>query len=150
MAERPSIIPSVAVQLDRPRHLRFDRQAVFDAERELYRTWGREMTFFEAVRGLALVLVEGDMSRLSLNNIAVLMFCGCKHEDPGLTLPQVQAALPYNDPPALLPLVAQILEAWQAQSPPAPETPQEARETSDPLAASTGSPSGALSAPALA
>ena len=141
----PRIIPSIPVDFDRPRTLRFDRRAVFQSEVELSRVWGKPTTFYEAIYSLANVFGDTAMA-LSLNNLSVLLWQGFLHETPSLTLDEVQDALPFDDPAALFPLAGKVLEAWQAMSvPPADTTPTEVSDA-DPLAPSTGAPSGPTSA----
>jgi hypothetical protein len=131
--------------------LRFDRAAVKTVELELTRIWGRDYTFFEAVRRLSEMLLDNDMSKLSFVNIAVLLWRGCAHEDATLTLEQVEEAMPYLDPTGLVTYAGIILQAWQAGTPQAPQEAQEAGEEApdaNPLGASTGALSGPLSVPA--
>ncbi len=142
----PRVIPLVDITLDRPRHLLFNRLAVKLIEVELTRIWGREYTFYQALRLSAEMLQDNDLSKLSFINTAVLLWAGCLHEDPTLTLAQVEDALPYADPSLLIPYIGPILQAWQAASPtpPAQEMNGEVADR-DPLGASPGSSSGALS-----
>jgi len=146
----PSIIPLVDVTLDKPRHLLFTRAAVKNIELALTRIWGRDYTFFEAVRRLSEMLLDNDLSKLSYINIAVLLHQGCLHEDPALTLTQVEESLPYADPTGLIPYVGLILQAWSHASPQVVVEAVTAEATdSDPLAESTGASSGPLNGPAL-
>src|SRR5262245_47713843 len=134
----PTVVPLIDVTLDKPRHLLFDRRAIKAIELELSRIWGHEYTFFQAVRRLSEMLLDNDLSKLSYINIATMLHQGCLHEDPTLTLAQVEEALPYADPVGLIPYASLILQAWQAASPPPPPhaNDREAAE-SDPLGGST-------------
>jgi hypothetical protein len=147
----PTVVPLIDVELDRPRHLLFDRRAVKGIELELTRIWGKDYTFFEGVRRLSEMLLDNDLSKLSYVNISVFLYYGCLHEDSSLTLPQVEEALPYADPVGLIPYASLILQAWQAASPPPPPHAND-REVaeSDPLGGSTGSGNGPSSGSTLA
>jgi hypothetical protein len=149
----PSLVALVPVDLDTPRHLLFTRAAVKAIELRLTQIWGREYTFFEAVRRLSEMLLDNDLSKLSFVNISVLLWQGCLHEDPALTLTQVEEALPYADPTGLIPYAGLILQAWSNASPQAvveAVTTETEATDSDPLGASTGGSSGPLNGPALA
>lgn len=77
--EQPTMIPVVEIKLDRPRNLKFDMQAVFDAE-VLYserRKSGKNYSFHD-------MLIEGTSM-----GMACLLWAGLRHEDPELTLDQV-------------------------------------------------------------
>lgn len=146
------IVPLTPITLDRPRNLLFDRLAVKLIEIELTRIWGREYTFYQALRLSAEMLQDNDLSKLSFINTAVLLWAGCLHEDPMLTLATVEDALPYADPSLLIPYIGPILQAWQAASPTPPpvEVNGEVHEDTNPLDGSPGSSSGALSVSASA
>jgi hypothetical protein len=146
----PSLIAPVEVVLDRPRVLRFTRGAVRQVELDLTRLWGRDYTFYEAIRRLSEMLLDNDLSKLSYLNIATLLWRGCQHEDPGVTLEQIEEGLPYADPSGLIPYVGLILQAWNNATPTAPASGVSEAAERDPLDGSTGAASGALSAPALA
>jgi hypothetical protein len=148
----PSVVPTVPITLDRPRHLRFDRRAVFASEVELTRLWQQPRTFYSAMQTMMRAIVENEAWMLNLNDIAVLVWQGLRHEDPALTLEDTQELLPYLDLAAMVPICGALLEAWNVASQPAPGTTPAAQEAEDrdPLAASTGSNSGALSAVSLA
>jgi hypothetical protein len=148
----PSIVALVPVELDKPRQLLFTRAAVKNIELALTRIWGRDYTFFEGVRRLSEMLLDIDLSKLSFINIAVMLHQGCLHEDPALTLAEVEEALPYADPTGLIPYAGLILQAWRNASPQvvvdAVTAEAEAADT-DPLAVSTGASSGPLNGPVL-
>jgi len=146
----PSIVALVPIELDKPRQLLFTRAAVKNIELALTRIWGRDYTFFEGVRRLSEMLLDNDLSKLSYINISVMLHQGCLHEDPTLTLAQVEEALPYADPTGLIPYVGLILQAWSHASPQAAvdAVTAEAVDT-DPLAGSTGASSGPLNGPVL-
>lgn len=85
--EFPRVVPDVEIQLDRLRHLRFDMQAVIDAE-ILYsnlRKGGRDYSLYEIANG-------GTSLGLS-----VLLWAGLRHEEPALTLEQVNGLYRPND-----------------------------------------------------
>jgi len=149
----PSLVALVPVELDKLRQLLFTRAAVKAIELTLTRIWGRDYTFFEAVRRLSEMLLDNDLSKLSFVNISVLVWHGCLHEDPTLTLAQVEEALPYADPTGLIPYAGLILQAWSNASPQVAvdAVGVEAEATdSDPLGGSTGASSGPLNGPVLA
>jgi hypothetical protein len=147
----PSIVAFVPVELDKPRQLLFTRTAVKNIELRLTQIWGRDYTFFEGVRRLSEMLLDNDLSKLSYINISVMLHQGCLHEDPALTLTQVEEALPYADPTGLIPYVGLILQAWSNASPQVVVDAVTAEATdSDPLGGSTGASSGPLNGPALA
>lgn len=146
----PFLIAPVEVVLDRPRLLHFTRGAVRQVELDLTRLWGREYTFYEAIRRLSEMLLDNDLSKLSYLNIATLLWRGCQHDDPGVTLAQIEEGLPYADPAGLIPYVGLILQAWNNATPTAPASGDAEATARDPLGGSTGASSGALSAPALA
>ena len=140
----PSIVQPVPVMLDKERHLRFDYAVIYGVEPHLSRVWGRDYNFYGAMRNLVSAAAAGDPGALSLSNLSILLWQGCLHEDPQLTLEQVQQALPCTDWTALMPLVGQVMAAWQAVSPP-PVALTDMEETdSDPLDASTGVNSGRM------
>jgi hypothetical protein len=148
----PSIVALVPVNLDKPRQLLFTRAAVKAIELRLTQIWGRDYTFFEAVRRLSEMLLDNDLSKLSYINISVMLHQGCLHEDPALTLEQVEEVLPYADPTGLIPYVGLLLQAWSNASPQVVvNTVTTAAEAvdSDPLGGSTGGSSGPLNGPAL-
>ena len=111
----PSIIPSIPIDLDSRRHLLFTQGAVIMAEQELTKFWGREYYFFEAMQRILDFAATADLKKLSMANLAIILWQGCCHEDAQLTLQQVQAALPHiGDAAAIARLVRAILDAWQA------------------------------------
>jgi hypothetical protein len=129
----PSIVPLIPVQLDRPRHLLFRKRDVRQAEVVFEQELGKPRTFFTALMQLMEVLRSGDPTALSTNNITVLYWLGLRHEDPTLTLDDVEDLLPLNTPGALIALVVKLFEAWQAQSPPAPPEEAEVAPAERPL-----------------
>jgi hypothetical protein len=144
----PSIVPLIPVELDRPRHLLFRKRDVRQAEVVFEQELGKPRTFFTALMQLMEVLRSGDPTALSTNNITVLYWLGLRHEDPTLTLEDVEDMLPINTPGALIPLVVKLFEAWQAQSPPTPVAEAEVAPAEPPLA-STGPAIGPLPASVL-
>ena len=140
----PSVIPLIPIDLDKPRSLRFDHAAVITAERELTQFWGRDYTFFEALQKLLDFLSTGALGKLSMANLGILVWQGCRHDDPHLTLAQVQAAMPHiGDAGSIIALVGKVLEAWQAGSPPV-EVANEVDTDAHPLDGSIGGPAGPL------
>jgi len=150
--DSPRIIAPVPITLDRERHLLFDRRAVRQSELALSRHWGKERTFFSAMVRLAQTLADGDVAALSVTDISVLVWQGLLAEDPSLTYADVEEALPYMTPGDLVPFAIALMQAWQAASPPAPSPPAAPGGDAepDPLAASTGTPVGPMTAPSLA
>jgi hypothetical protein len=150
--DSPRIIEPVPVLLDRERHLLFDRRAVRQSEIALSQHWGKERTFFSAMVHLVQTLADGDVAALSITDISVLLWQGLLAEDPTVTYAEVEAALPYMTPGDLVPIAIALMQAWQAASPPAPSdpTPHGGGTDPDPLAASTGTPVGPMTAPSLA
>lgn len=148
----PGIIALTPIVLDKPRNLLFDRFAVKLIELKLSELWRREYTFYQALKLCAEMLQDNDLSKLSFINVSVLLWAGCVHEDMNLTLEMVEEALPYTDPSLLIPYVGPILQAWQAASPTPPPVQEMNGEVVDdnPLDASIGSSSGALSGSVLA
>lgn len=138
----PSIIPSIPIDLDSRRHLLFTQGAVIMAEQELTKFWGREYYFFEAMQRILDFAATADLKKLSMANLAIILWQGCCHEDAQLTLQQVQAALPHiGDAAAIARLVRAILDAWQAGNPPM-EAVQEGAADPNPLDGSIGPPVG--------
>ena len=138
----PSIVPLIDVDLDVRRHLRFRHEAVQAAEQTLTRIWGREYPFFEAAKGLYDFATTGDLTKLNLTNLAVLLWQGCLHEDPTLTLAMVHEAMPHiGDIPSLGRLVGNVIDAWQVGTP-TPDLTQEVDPEANPLDGSIGPPSG--------
>jgi hypothetical protein len=140
------IVPVTPIVLDKPRTLLFDRLAVKLIELELTRIWGREYTFYQALRLCAEMLQDNDLSKLSYINVSVMLWAGCLHEDATLTQQTVEEALPYADPSLLIPYIGPILQAWQAASPTPPPVQEMNGEVQDrdPLDGSPGRPSGVL------
>lgn len=138
------LVPLIDVMLDKPRHLLFTRRAVKQIEIALSRAWGKEQTFYSAMRDLATMLTIGDPAYLSFTTLSIVLWQGLLDEDPTLTLTEVEDAIPYMDLGALVQLAGKVLEAWQAVSPPPPPVSEEAPATADPLDASPGASSGPL------
>lgn len=141
----PSVVPLIPVHLDRERTLRFDRRAVFTAERELTRLWGTPTTFYGSMVELMDAIATGQVGKLSVNTIAVLVWQGLLHESPTLTLDETQDLLPYLDLLAMVQICGALLQAWNVATQPAEPSSEAAGGTNGPLASLTGSPSGALS-----
>lgn len=139
-----SIIPLIPIDLDKRRHLRFDFDSVSATEQALTRFWGREYTFFEAINRINDAALSADDGKISLVNLSILVWQGCRHEDAALTLAQVQAAMPHvGNLMGLVPLIDAILQAWQAGNPSrSVPTDAEVETEANPLDGSTGLPSG--------
>ena len=134
----PRVIKPVPIDLDRPRHLLFTHESVPATERELTRFWEREYYFFEALQKLLDFLSTGELAKLSLTNLTILVWQGCRHEDPQLTLAEVQVAMPHiGDAAGIITLAGAVLGAWQAGSPP-PEPVGEVETDANPLDGSIG------------
>lgn len=144
----PSIVRQIDVTLDRPRHLLFRKRDIRQAEVVFEQELGKPRTFFTALMQLMEVLQQGDVAGLSTNNITVLYWLGLRHEDPTLTLEDVEDLLPLSVPAELIPLVTKLFEAWQAQTPPPPEESSEVPPEASPLGL-TGPATGPLPASAL-
>jgi hypothetical protein len=146
-AVETSIVPLIPVELDKTRHLLFRKRDVRHAEVVFEQELGKPRTFFTALMQLMEVLRSGDPTALSTNNITVLYWLGLRHEDPTLTLDDVEDLLPLNTPGELIALVVKLFEAWQAQSPP-PAAEAEVASPEPPLP-STGPAIGPLPASVL-
>ncbi|HEX6827138.1 MAG TPA: hypothetical protein VF077_12545 [Nitrospiraceae bacterium] len=142
----PSVVPLIPITLDRLRHIRFDRRAVFTAELELTRLWGVPSTFYSAMLTLMNSCAAGEISGLNLNTLSILTWQGLLHESPELSLEQTQDMLPFQDVVRMFELAASLLNAWNVATVAPAGTPQEANGTADPLAPLTGSSSGVWSA----
>ena len=114
-----SIVPLIPVDLDKRRHLLFRKRDVRYAEVVFEQELGKPRTFFTALLQLMDVIQAGEVGALSTNNLCILYWLGLRHEDPGLTLDDVETLLPLMAPGELIGLVVKLFEAWQAQTPPA-------------------------------
>ena len=134
----PSLVPSVPVVLDKERHLRLDNAALFRAERELSRLWGKRLSILQVLM---------DPETLGMNDLSVLLWCGLLHEDADLALSQVQDAMQVANFAALL---EALYAAWSADTQPA-EGAASPTEVDGPFASgSPGNSTGALRASSLA
>ena len=140
----PSVVPLIPIMLDKERHLYFDHAAIMGVEAPLTQLWGREYNFYAAMRSLAHACEIGDPGALSLNNVSILLWQGCRREDPQLTLAQVQDALPCTDWLALMALVAKLMEAWNAAYPPPSALPEAEVTENGPLGGSIGNTFGPM------
>jgi hypothetical protein len=133
----PSLITPIPIDLDRRRHVLLTNKAIFGAERELSKLWGKHCSLYE-------VLSE----TLGLNDMAIILWQGLLHESPTLNLEQVQDMIDFREIPALLTV---ILQAWNAATLPA-EVAQDGVSPDSPFASprpSPGSLSGASPASSL-
>ena len=133
-----SIVPLIPVDLDKRRHLLIRKRDVRQAEVVFEQELGKPRTFFTALLQLMEAIQPGEVGTVSTNNICILYWLGLRHEDPGLTLEDVEDLLPLMVPAELIGLVVKLFEAWQAQTPrPTGETTEVSAEAS-PLASSIG------------
>ena len=126
--DTPRLTPPIPVDLDCERHLRLDARAIFQAERELCKLWGRQMNILTVISG----------GNLTLNDVSILLWQGLLHEDPSLTLAETQELMVFDKLPAI---VTAVFEAWNAATQPVTHTAQTNGDTS-PFAPSPGDPSG--------
>jgi hypothetical protein len=144
----PRIVPLTPIDLDKPRHLLFTREAVFTIGDLLTQLTGQEMTFLSGL--FELDEARQDLKTIlaySLRKLSIYLWQGLRHEDPTLTLEQVQDAMPYTDAVGLFALMQKVIDAWNATSPtlaPGQEPAPGGTEDVAPLAASTGNDSGVL------
>jgi hypothetical protein len=126
----PSLVDPVPLTLDRPRHLYLGNEALFTAERELSRLWGEHISLFTVLSGT-----------MGINDLSVLLHQALLHEDPTLTLSQVQALMDFSK---MSEIIFAVLAAWNLAT--APAEPAAAQGDSDSPLASTspGAPSGLL------
>lgn len=136
----PSIVEPIPLDLDRRRHVRLDNRAMFLAERTLCRVWDRKVN---------LLSVLADPQGLTLNDLAALLWAGLQHEDPTLTLEQVQDLMDLDKVGAI---TQAVFAAWNTATAPVPGSQRPPDEADGPFAPapSTGAPSGAMGAAALA
>jgi hypothetical protein len=132
----PSLVPLIPITLDKPRSLRLDNRALLLAEREISRVWDRKANILQVLL---------DVQSLSLNDLCVLVWCGCLHEDPTLTLEQVQDAVSL---PEYATLLKAVYDSWNEATAPAEVT--EGLPSSPLAPASPGNGTGALPASSLA
>lgn len=125
----PKLTPPIPLQLDRLRQLRLDKRAIFQAEREMCRVWGKQVN-------ILMIFSEGQM--LTLNDLAVLLWQGLLDDDPGLSLADVQDLMDFDRLPSIM---TAVLDAWNAATRSA--DPDAGGAAPDgPLSASPGSTSG--------
>jgi hypothetical protein len=128
----PSIVPLIPITLDRPRHLRLGNPAIFQAEIELSKLWGKRCSIFTTLG-----------PDVGVNDLSVILWQALLHEDPRLTLAYVQEHV--MDLAKLPEIIDAVLQAWNAATAPAVPEASVNGEASrmDPLPdGSTGSPSG--------
>jgi hypothetical protein len=83
---------AVKVKLDKNRMLRFNGSALVRFEQETGRN-----------------ILKGELDELSFGELLVLLFCGCLHEDPELTLEKLQDGVDLSVVAALKGKVAEAL-----------------------------------------
>lgn len=129
----PSIVPLIPIDLDRRRHLRLNNAAIFQAEIELSKLWGKKVSLFQTL---------GTSETLGFNDLSVVLWQALVHEDPRLTLAQTQEVMDLGKLPQI---IEAILAAWNAATAPAvPETAPNGEGTADPFPAGLpGTSSGA-------
>jgi len=98
----PRLTPLIPIELDRPRHLRLEITDIFQAERDLCLFWQRPVNILN---------LFADASTLTLNDLAILVRRGLLHEDPLLTLEQVQQLMLFDRLPTIF---TALFEAWNA------------------------------------
>jgi len=96
----PRHTPLIPIELDHPRHIRLDMQAIFQAERAMCLLWQKPVNI------LALF-----SETLTLNDMAILLHQGLLHEDPTLTLSDVQDLMTFDKLSAIM---TAIFDAWNA------------------------------------
>lgn len=132
----PSLVPFVPITLDRLRHIRLDNQALLLAEREISKLWDKRVNILQ---------VFLDTPTLGLNDVCIVLWAGLRHEDPQLTLLQVQDLVGLAE---YVPVLQALYEAWNSATASAVPSSEAAPV---PLAqASPGNGSGGLVEPSLA
>src|SRR5437762_13463497 len=101
-----SVVPLIPIDLDRPRHLRLDNRALFHAEVEMSRIWNRKQNI------LSILL---DSTSLTMTDVSIILWQGLLHEDPSLTLGEVQDMLDLGKAPQI---AEAIYQAWNAAAAP--------------------------------
>ena len=141
----PRLVQPIPVDLDTRRHLLLTNEALWGAELELSRRYGKKISIYPL---LARALVA-DGEQPGLLDVIVLLYYGLRHEDPNLTLEQVSEAVTLENYSAL---VEAIYTSWGlATRSAAPDAVAEPEGQADPLAeASPGTDSGASPASSLA
>ncbi len=135
----PRPTPLVPIQLDRERHLCLTNRAKFTIETEMIKLWGRKVSLFT-------MLTETDL--MTINDLAICVWQGLLHEDPTLTLPQVQDLMDFDH---MGDYMLAVLQAWNAASAAAQPGQEVNGEAHAPFpATSTGPPSGAMAVSTLA
>ena len=102
----PSIVPLIPITLDRRRVLRLNNAAIFQAEIELSKLWGKRCSLFNVLA-----------NDLGLNDLSVILWQALLYEDPRLTLDDVQNEL--MDMAKLPDIIEAVLAAWNAATAPA-------------------------------
>ena len=102
----PSVVPLIPITLDRPRHVRLGNPAIFQAELELSKLWGKRCSLFNVLA-----------NDLGLNDLSIILWQGLLHEDPRLTLAYVQEHV--MDMAKLTDIIEAVLQAWNAATAPA-------------------------------
>jgi hypothetical protein len=98
----PRLTPLIPIDLDKRRHLRLELTDVFLAEYDMCQFWHRQVNILDLFT---------SENRLTLNDLAILVRRGLLHEDPTLTLAQVQQMMTFDRYEQLLPA---FFEAWNA------------------------------------
>src|SRR5262249_18373175 len=112
----PRLTPPIVLELDRPRTLRLTLGAIFQAEREMCRLWGRQQN---------ILTIFSDVASMTLNDLSILLWAALKHEDPLLTLEATQDLMTFDKLPAIM---TAIFEAWNAATMPAVPPGEEDRQ----------------------
>jgi hypothetical protein len=115
------LVPPVPIDLDRRRHLRLGKRAVFRAEKALCEFWGKRQN---------ILTMLFDPAGLTLNDIAILLWQGLLHEDPTLTLEQAQDMVTMAN---VSTIVTALYQSWNDATQDAGESTEGLNGT-DPLA----------------
>src|SRR5262245_11592391 len=93
----PRAIPLIELVLDRPRHLLIRKRDVRQAEIVFEQETGKPGTFAHALWQMVQCLQpDQDPMLLSMTNACVLTWLALRHEDPTLTLEDVEDLLPLH------------------------------------------------------
>lgn len=98
----PITIPTVEIELDKVRHLRFDFNAICDFEDKA----GKE------IMSMMITLPDGSPSiKFNFKDLRILLWAALKWEDPALTLEQVGAQIYNGNAEAVGKKIAEALNA---------------------------------------
>lgn len=123
MGNPNSVVPLVPIELDRPRTLRLDLNAMVRFEEQT----GRDL------------LNDGGINLRRMRELHVLLWACLLHEDPSLTLDQVGAMIHLGN---MQYVAEQVAKVWAASMPEAQREPKKAQRQGASPSSATGSPSG--------